>query len=453
MAIEDTSLQQEIDKILGAGEKDSHYYWDCEIHTANETLSTERVLSVDIIRDYDANLSDDLRLEVAMPKGQFISKVVRFRNNLTATLRKFPLGENSENGDTSRPIDVIRMRALLLSDNNPLAEGNAEQAQYESTMDLTGLVRVEFQLMDLAIEKLRLKTTGAIFRNAVPAKALQGLLGELSKNISVPAPAEIKGVDLVEPDNTNERAHVIIPHGTKVTSLPGYVQRHCGGVYNKGMGYFLQSGLWYLYPLFAMNRFSETSRTLSIISVAKNRYPHLDRTYLKEGDKLVMLSTGGVKFHDDSEKQQINQGNGVRYADASKCLEDLVEIDNNRAIMSRSDRAAEYLIHKREDGQNAVFFSEQRITDNHPQQASQLARRMGSHAEVVWENSDPDLIYPGMPFRYFYQDSSEVKYLEGTVLRAHSYISLVGRGVGTTRHSTNTQLVLFIEKPELNREQ
>ena len=449
MAVENTALQIEIEKVLDSGPKDVNHYWSCEIHTPKETLLPERLISVDFIRNYDETYGDNNRLEVLMPRGAFFHRIIPHKNNLTVTVKRTPIGENSDSEVTDNAEQVRRFRAILLRDDNPLLEANLNQVSSETSVDHTDLDRVEFQLIDLALEQLRLKTTGGIVRKAVPANALRALLSQLSFNLQLPKNAEVKGVDLVDPDNTDVRDHVIIPQGTKVTTLPMWIQVHCGGVYSKHMGYYLQNGIWYIYPQFAFNRFSETNRSLTVVSVPRDRYPDVERTHLKDGDKLIVLSTQGVRFHDDSEDLQLSLGNGVRYADADYSLESLVEVTDNKALMRKADRAAEFLLQNRPDGQNTAFFSEERITQNHFEQSSKLSRRAGTHVEVMWDNSNPDYVYPGMPVRYLYQAEDEVGVLEGTLLRAHTYVSLSGIGVGNTRHLSKTVLVLFVEKPEL----
>lgn len=453
MAIRDTSLQSEIDRILELGPVDAHYLWVCEIHTPVDTFEVYRLLSIDIDRDYVDAYSDNVRIEVAIPNGQYTHRILPYRNNITVTLQKRPIGELTEEEDMEASVSRFRMRAVLDEESNPLAEGNLEYSTKEETADHMGIVEVSFQLLDLAIEQLRLKTTGTIVRDAVPGEALQALLSRMSKSIKVPEDAAVKGVDLVEPDNQNIRQHVVIPQGTKVINLPGYIQRYAGGIYNKGMGYYLQQGIWYLYPQFALDRFDKTGRTLTVITLPTNRYPTLDRTYRSEGGKVIVLSTAKVTFHDDSEVLQLNQGNGVRYVDSSRVLESTVEVSKNKALIRKEDRAAEYLLQERADGQNTAFFSEERITDNHAYQASLLARRAGTHVEVNWENSNPDLIYPGMPVRYHYYEEDVVRTLNGIVIRAYSYIASAGQGIGSRRHRSITNLVLFLEKPELLSEQ
>lgn len=452
MAVANTALQQELDKVLDAGPTDSHYYWDCEIHTPSEIIPAELVISMDIIRDYDKAYSDDVRVEVRMFRGPYLHRVVPHRNNLQIVLRKHPLGENVDVDSAGKPLVTMRMRALLEDDRNPMVEGNNEQLGSESTANHTDLETVRFQLLDLAVEKLRLKTTGTIFKKTVPGKALQALLGKVSEGLGVPAAAEIKGVDLVEPDNNSEREHVIIPQGTKAINLPSYVQRHCGGVYYKGMGYYLQAGIWYVYPRFGIDRFSKTKRTLTVVSLPRNRYPYLDRTFVKDGSKVIILSTGGVKVHDDSERLQLNQGNGVRYVAANRMFEDIVEVDDNKAVIAKEDRAAEFLIQQRTDKQNTAYFSEERITDNHCYQSSLLSRRAGSHIELVWENSQPDLVFPGMPVRYMFEAKDEVRIVEGVVNQAHHFITNTAQGAQNSRHRTISNLVLFVEKIELIEE-
>lgn len=449
MAIANTSLQEEIQKVLDAGPTESNFVWSCQLHTPQEDIEPMRLLSMDFIRDYADAEGDDVRVEIALKRGELNHRVIPYKQNLQMTLQRKPTVETTGRADVDREISVFRMRALLLTEGDPTIETNTEELSDERVSDHTGMVRAKFQLLNLSLEQLRLKTTGAPFRKMVPAKALRFLMGKMAKSIDVPDPARIRGIDLVPPDNTKPRNHIFIPHGTKVMELPSWVQRHGGGIYNSGIGFYIQGQFWYVFPEFALNRFSKTPKTLTVINVPEDKYPGLDRTYMKESGKLIVLSTSKVTFKDDSEKLQLNEGNGVRYVNSDTSFEGLVSVADNKAVMTKSDRAAEYFIQRREDEQQAAFFSPERMTSNHQYQASLLARRKGSHLVVDWEHSDMELLYPGMPARFMYHRENEVKTLEGALISAHTYIYSNEKGPKVKKHNSVTRMVLFVAKPEL----
>jgi hypothetical protein len=63
----------------------------------------------------------------------------------------------------------------------------------------------------------------------------------------------------------------------------------------------------------------------------------------------------------------------------------------------------------------------------------------------VWENSQPDLIYPGMQVKILYMEDGEVKELFGVALKAHHYIQLRGQGATATRYICQSAVAVFVQ--------
>jgi hypothetical protein len=63
--------------------------------------------------------------------------------------------------------------------------------------------------------------------------------------------------------------------------------------------------------------------------------------------------------------------------------------------------------------------------------------------EVVWENSDPSLITPGLAVKYMYLDGEEVKEMYGIVIKTHHFTTTQGVGITASRHTSKTSLVFF----------
>lgn len=447
MAIENTSLYEELQRIVTGGQLPVHAFWSCEIKAGEQVLVPHQVLSIDIIREYDKTYSDLVFLELAIMRGVYIHQIVPFKDDLIVTLKRNPIVEVGDEENFDEDVQLLTMRAFLIDQSDPVMENRQEIDQSPDLANHAGLMQVKFQLVDLALEQLRMKTIGGIFREQVPADVLKALLGYSASTIDVDQGARVRGVDMAPPSNTTVRDHVIIPHGTPLMQLPAYIQDHAGGIYSAGCRHYLQGGIWYVYPEFDVTRFDSTPRSMSIVNVPPNKYPGIERTYSYEGGKLVVLSTGPVKVHDDSESLQLNQGNGVRFASADRIMEGFTETVNNITTASRAENTAEFLARGRKTGLNHVTFSSDRILSNSFRETSKLARRLVAHMEVVWENSNGELIYPGMPVRVLYTVNEDVAEVYGVVLRAHTHIRALGRGTAIGRHRSDTHLTLLIERP------
>jgi len=158
------------------------------------------------------------------------------------------------------------------------------------------------------------------------------------------------------------------------------------------------------------------------------------------------MATGDSKHIDDSEQQQLNEGNGVRFIDASKVFDDWGKVDNNRLTVTRADNVNEILAESRPNKLNYVKESSQRITTNYMQQYSALARRSGSFIQHVWENANPDLLYPGMPVKLMYLQNNTAEELYGTLVGVHSFSTAETKGMVNKRFIDNATLTVFINR-------
>jgi hypothetical protein len=287
---------------------------------------------------------------------------------------------------------------------------------------------------------------GGNYRRATPEEFIKGFMKAKSMEIVVDSIDMPSKVEMTPPSNTAVREHYDFRHGVKLPDVPHIVQNKLGGIYSTGLGYFLKNGCWYFWGAFDTSRFDKADRTLTIINVPANKLPGSERTYRQNGRNLLVLATGEVRFNDDSEKLQLNEGNGLRAPDASQFMGNWVTVKDNKAVASRGASNNEFVGEQRPNGNNNVQMSPTEATANSYVLSSMLARRMGSHIELVWENSDPKLLIPGMPVRVLYLDGDEIKTLEGLSVMNASYVETVGPGLLSTRHRRNTRLTLFVKR-------
>lgn len=445
MALEDTPLQSEIDKILRQPPLPVTFRWKVLLETPRYQIVPLKVFSIDIERLYNESFSDNIIVDALFPMGDFNHKIYPHRKNLVATMGEFPSGGVEEVSDQSE-VTVRRYRAVLLSETSDSVQAASPATDDNQAANLSDVRRVKIQLLDLAVEQLLTMTTGGLYRDELPINVIRYLLSQANSALDLPEEDGIRGVDIVEPDNRTPEKHILFEQGISPMDVPTYIQDYGGGVYNAGMGTYLQDGMWYLYPEFSLNRYHSTLRTATIINVPPTRYRGIERTYRKTHNQLVVLATGDASQLDSSNHDQINQGNGVRYTRGDKVMSvrrQFAPTENNKATIHRGDNNSEFTSLRRE-GLNHAPVSKQRITNNSFAQATQLARRQGMVASVTWENSKPELIYPGMPIHYLYMDEGEVKELEGCVLQSHHYIQDLQSGVVTGKQVCNTALMLFL---------
>lgn len=447
MEFEQTSLFREATNIVSGAAKPVHFLWQADIHAGGQTYTALKVQQIDFKRDFENNYAEIAVVRLVVLAGTYAYRLYPNQSNIDVTMYRTPIGETSSspNPDTQRQTE--RYTATLVDRGNPLLEGNAAASRSEEAMNTADIVEVEFQLTNKALEQIRMMSVGGIYRASTNEEVIKYVLTQASSSVKVDGVRAPKGVDMVKASNQTQRDHIVIPQGTKVVSLPNYLHNKCGGVYSTGMGYYLQGDYWYVYPCYDTKRFNEAPKTLTVINVPKNKFPNSPRTYRKDGRNTVIMATGEVSFKDNSDARQLNEGNGVRFADANQFMgTGFATTKNNRVTMSRGDNVSEFVASPRPNGMNNVQVSDNPITSNPFNEYSKMAQRQGSYISLVWESSLPELIFPGMPVRMLYLEGDVIREIYGVVLQTHDVVQMVGAGLTVDRHSSTTALAIFVQR-------
>lgn len=446
MALDDTSLTSEINVIAAQGPKPVHCEWTAVITTPFEDVTPQRVLGIDIHRNYVDNYTDEIFIDLAIGLGTYQQKIIPYATDLTITLKRTPLKEGNAQSDLTQDIEAQPWRATLVKKSSKAVEGNTTYGSSVNDGDLTSIETVTLQLLDKAVEQTRMQSVGTILKASTVGDAIKYMVTKVAQSLKVDTVNQIKGVDMVPPNNLTVYPHLVIPHGTLAVDVPGYLAHHFGAPYSAGMGAYLQHGIWYIYPLWDLTRYDKAARTLTVINIPKNRMPMADRTYRMTYNQVILLATGDVKHLDPSDSLQLNQGNGARYADAAATMDGFGQVAGNKMVAERVKNANEVITDKRDTGLNNVQMAATRITANPFDELGKLAARMGSIVLVTWQNSEPGLIFPGMPARYLYEVNGKVFELKGTVVKSQTQISQQTPGLFPGPHLSSTAITLFVER-------
>ena len=446
MEIENSGIYNEIQAIIDGGPTNISNYWVAQIHTPDLDTEVFKVLSINNFRDYEKNIGDETTLEVMVPLGVYAKIIYINRAILEISLQQKPLGEISTENNDTLSTNAERYKAVLVLDGLPPIEGTELGQLSQSELDLMDILVVRFQLFNRSLEKLRIVTVGGIYRKTTPEKVIKAVLSNESSRILVGGDKAIEGVDMVEANNQETREQFIIPQGTKLTRVPTYIQERCGGVYNSGIGTYFQSGYWYVYPLYDTTKITSFDKTLTLIKVPKNRFTGLERTYREDGGSVFVIGTEKTRFTDDGSTNFMIGGNGVRLADADSFMNGFSNTKNNKAVLNRGKNNYEFISRQKDDGVNNVVLSDNAISSNPFVEYSKLVSRDGGLYEFVWENSKPDILFPGMRTKVFYLSNNELIELSGILLASQSLTQLAGTGINVNKHITTTHLTIFVNK-------
>jgi hypothetical protein len=447
MELEDSSLYREIMAVIQSGEKPVHFTYKLEFHANGKTVGVFKIISIDWIDDYENNYATELLLEIEMASGDYTYDIYPFQDNLEATLYKYPIGEASDVTNLDRVTQTERYTAVLKNKGNPAIESNHQNQPTREALNLTGFQPMTVQLVGKAIEQMRMISVGGIYRNVTAEEVLRSVLTTESAKVQVEKALIPQGVDMVPTANLKRREHIIIEDGCRLVTLPGYIHEKCGGVYSAGMGYYYLNNHWYLFPSYDPTRFKQASSTLTIINIPENKFPNVERTYRKSGNSTILLATGRVQFRDNSTVEQLNNGNGVRFADAGKVMDGFATVKGNKATAGRGGNNSEFIAVPRDNGNNYVRNAANNITANPLVEYSRLAARDGGVFSFVWENADRTILFPGMMAKVLYLQEGVIQELDGVLLKVHGFDQMDGMGGLTRRYQSRAFLSLFVKRP------
>jgi hypothetical protein len=451
MNIEDSPLYEEIQAIIKSPNP-VHARYHCNIILEDETIAPLKLFSIDILRNYLTNFSDEVILEAAIPAGIYQFKILPQRENLKIELIRNLVGEVGSDPVKDDEPSTRTYKAVIQNEASGAASASDAAANASGTADLTAIVSARFQLLDPALEQIRASMVGGIYYDIIPGDVIRYTLSDLNTKLKLSSAEKVKGVNIVPYDNKKVYRQVIVPHGTKPQDVANIIQNDQGGVYNAGMGCYLQDGLWYIWPTFNTTRYSKERKALLMINIPSNKFPGIERTYRLQGSAVIALSTGTVNHQDTSNQDQLNLGNATRFTHTDQLWKGANKYEknfgesgkDNKFIIKRTDNSSEYAAIDRDGSTNAPL-SAARLRNNSFVEPSKLAARNGSVMTLTWEYSKPELVYPGMPMRLQYLKEGTVIQLDGTVVGAHHYIHDTTIGPVQGKHVCNTALSVFIQ--------
>ena len=451
MEFRDSPLQREVDRVFTNGKSQAYYSYRGTIYIDKYQFDILKILELDIVRDYYKSNQDYVNLNAVIPGGMYVKRIYPNRDKLKIEIRKVPLGERIDSQDSTREIESEMYKAVMEESGNPRVEQNEMNTPDETALNLTNLLTVRFQLFDLTIEQIRMLQVGGSYRNENQEDVLKNILNETATKISADSDIRAYGVDIVPMKDKVKRAHVLIPHDTKVIDLPSFIQEKMG-LYSTGLAQYFQDKYWYVFPKYDYTRFQSSSLTLTVINVPAKQMPNVERTYLLEGSDLTILATGEVKFNDRTVIDKFNSGNGTRLTKASNVIDNFVEVKSNIAKAKRKKTNNEFYTKENYDYKNYAPISTNNVSDNLFKETSKLAGKDGYYISFVWQNSIPSYILPGMMTKILYLDEGIVRTVEGCVIKTHHAIHPEEAGMMGNRYLTQSGITVFIDTKAVDPE-
>ena len=441
MEIENTPLYRIAKPIFANGATSTNYTWNLLIHYGpTATVEVLQVESINWSRNYLENFADEITCTAQIPLGVFAKLIYPFRSELQITLTKLPINEIGQDSTIAGGIESERYSAILIDADRAATIAQGTEAVDQRSLDLKQIVSISFQLYDKALEQLRTMLVGGVYRTCTVKDALLTAMSTQSQAAVVNNDRAVIGVDMIEPSNKDLKGQIIITHGTKLIDFPDYVQARVG-VYNSGLGHYIQNKYWYCYPLYDTTQFNKRPANVTFIILPPRKFSNIDRTFLVQGNNVTILITGETAFKDSSGIFQVAQGNGIRFSDAATMM-DGVSTTDNKASTSRNANNSEFTSTPAINGVDNAPVLGDRITANPFAAYSILAARQGGAFKGEWQNSDHSLLIPGMSAKIVYDLDGVAVSIYG-VLHKATHLSSKAGGYGTNRFKNVTVVECF----------
>lgn len=456
--IEQSPLWEPIQDITKNGSEAKYLGIVGILHTEKKDINIVKSRYLDIKRDYASSIGDEVYYEAMVGLGDYVKDIYPFKDNLEVTIKLIPIQFTNEAYDENAEIPSIRYKALFLSAENQKIDGSDYKHVDAFTLNVKSVTLLKLQLLDRAMEPLRVLTCGGIFKKTSNGDLVSSAMGNVSGLAEIEGSPVIDSIDIVPPDNEKERETTIIPQETKIIDLPTYIQQKEGGLYNAGVGNYLQTYnnlvTWFIYPLYNNKRFESTSsdkRKLIIYSVPSSKYFASTRTFKEDGNIIYILGTCEKVMNDDAETRQSDKGRGFKIADADSILEKPINITDEGPEGARRTLTSEVnLDADKKDGVSMTPVADERISSNPFKAASEISITTGMPLAIEWSYGDASLLYPAMPVKFIHMDDTEGKMTRievyGTLLLVHATTQQNGKGWSSRSFVSVLGLGIFVDK-------
>ncbi|UQT03515.1 putative virion structural protein [Serratia phage vB_SmaM-Kodama] len=409
-------------------------------------LEVTRVIEKYTEADYVSSFTHDTEMRIAVITSDY-NLLYANRDNLNAVLIQEQVDPVSSTPITSG-LRYNTQFKVILKDNTVAqmsSDSSLTTAPYSDGKDELRMVRI--QLVDPIAVSMNTKYAQGIFRYAKPSDVLKGMILSQTKIDSDQGLPPLLSLDMVDPENDGQSdivGDVIIENGTRMVGLAAFIQDQITGIYNHGIGSFIQNQRWYIYPIFNTRRYTKTTRRLTIIQSTSLMIPASDRSFKMVGNDITVVCAGAVKMQDLSVSNSINGETAMHFTRASGFLDNPTINDNNQSVYNRQEISADITAEPRKD--KRTMANVKGVTDNLARVQSELASKRGMVMVTTWQRSDIRLLTPGMPVRVYYDNGGNVTALEGVLIQANEQWTGEQPGLLANTMKSAAALFLYLEK-------
>lgn len=306
---------------------------------------------------------------------------------------------------------------------------------------------VTLELMPASLWYQRLKNVGGIYQETDGLTLCRKLLTETLPNQS----AEAGVVHSIQYEKEDQQLYrnIVIPDSVTFLEVFDYIQERYG-VYSKGMGVFQYFNNWFLFQPFNADKFNQSGLKLVVMNLPRERAANIDRTLHSDASVRYIITGGDTLTEDTQDQNALNEGTGYRVGSLRALDGRSSSFTPGGVSKTTSDKfVSQAAPNTHASGMVNAPVQKKHFADHDKDIRSKLAGRDGRIVKVTWNQSMPNIVYPGMPVKFMYANDIGMYTRFGTVLGEVYHSAVDGQTLASGRFNSTTELTLWLSNSKI----
>lgn len=369
------------------------------IHTETADYYPKDLIDIQVLRDYDNNLSDYVIVSILLPLGEYLEMLYPERDNLSLTIIQ------NRNGGITK----VSYKGIVMNDEQGIVNGKNNNLSIEA-MNSSEMINLSIQCIDLVYESLRMKLTTGLYRNVTLEDTIITILKREISNISIDDTELDVNINIYPPHNQRVYSTIELLDDMTILDIPTYLQSKYG-LYNGDIGVYIQNikekYYIFIYPLYNPSVIEDSNLDKMRLYYINNMVQSMiDKTCVIENNEVKILSGGEMTLVNVGETEITNSGAGFNVTNSNVVMDRAYTVsEEGVVIMNNSDFRQDQAIKNKKDGFTPTVAG--KISDNLYKERSRVMFNIGKRLQVQWNFSITNLLYPGMPVEFKYLDRNK----------------------------------------------
>ena len=408
--VSDSLLNIDIEQIMQSKDAE-HFKYEVTISSPLGDVIVPFLNTIEWTRDYNGAATDDLRVIFSLDGGLYKDIIMDYKEHLEITIVK-------KSKDVV--VDSTRYKFIILKDTGT----NFKQVMNVATSSqLSSFVPVDIegQCIDMDLYSLDDIQIEGIYKNTDLKSVIESEMLESIDKINYGEHKSDISLNITNVDNTNSFRHVTIPTGTKILDLPEYLQQSDSyGLFNSSVGTYLQKyngkKYLYVYPTMDIKQYDLVENKAMIFVSNNKRLGTAGTTFMSDGKLIKIIADPNIEKLEDGNNRLFKGGNAITYSNPDNVYKSYRNIDNGNTLSGKKDTNIKTISTK--DMKDGTVKSKYLGTINNAYKyRSETLRDSLTIYKLNWHNGDIDVIYPGMPCCFIYEDNKNNIYkLKGNII-------------------------------------